>query len=62
MSNNNHSQDIDQIRTDIDRVDSEILRLLAERRAHSLRMATEKDRFDWPSRDQSREEDLIADA
>ncbi len=61
MSDNNHSQDINQIRTDIDNVDSEILRLLAERRTHSLRMAREKDRFDQPSRDQTREEDLIAD-
>ena len=61
MSDNSHSQDINQIRTDIDNVDSEILRLLAERRAHSLRIAREKDRFDRPSRDQIREEDLIAD-
>ena len=61
MSDDSKSQDIKQIRTDIDDVDSEILRLLAERRAHSLRMAREKDRFDRPSRDQLREEDLIAD-
>jgi len=61
MSENNNTQDINQIRTDIDNVDSEILRLLAERRAHSLRMAREKDRFDRPSRDQTREEDLIAE-
>ncbi len=61
MNNKNDSQDINQIRDDIDDVDSEILRLLAERRAHSLRIAREKDRFDQPSRDQLREEDLIAD-
>ena len=59
MNNKNDSQDINQIRDDIDDVDSEILRLLAERRAHSLRIAREKDRFDQPSRDQLREEDLI---
>ena len=61
MNNKNDSQDINQIRDDIDDVDSEILRLLAERKAHSLRIAREKDRFDQPSRDQLREEDLIAD-
>ena len=52
--------DISDIRRDIDDVDAEILRLLAERRAHSLRIAREKGRADQPSRDQLREEDLIA--
>ena len=61
MTDNNDTPDIDQIRTDIDDVDAEILRLLAERRAHSLRIAREKGRADRPSRDQIREEDLIAD-
>ena len=56
-----NSRDIDQIRDDIDSVDAEILRLLAERRAHSLRMAKEKGLRDRPSLDQSREEDLISD-
>lgn len=54
-------EDIDRIRRDIDSVDSEILRLLAERRAHSLRIAKEKGIQDRPSRDQSREEDLISE-
>ncbi len=58
---NNEHPDIDQIRADLDRVDTEILRLLAERKAHSMRMAREKARSDRPSRDQIREEDLIAD-
>ena len=53
--------DINQIRDDIDHVDAEILRLLAERRAHSLRMAKEKGLTERPSRDQIREENLIAD-
>ncbi len=53
--------DITDIRRDIDDVDAEILRLLAERRSHSLRIAREKGRADQPSRDQLREEDLIAD-
>ncbi len=53
--------DIDQIRTDIDNVDEEIMNLLAERKGLSLRIAREKGRDDRPSRDQSREEDLIAE-
>lgn len=53
--------DIKQIRTDIDKVDAEIMRLLAERKTHSLRIAREKGRVDQPSRDQIREEDLIAE-
>ena len=53
--------DIEQIRDDIDRIDSDILKLLAERKAHSLRIAKEKGIQDRPSRDQIREEDLIAD-
>lgn len=63
MTNSNNSQpkSIEQIRDDIDNVDSAILRLLAERQAHSRRMAREKGRSDVPSRDQNREEDLIAD-
>ncbi len=61
MSDSNHTLDISQIRSDIDRVDSEILRLLAERRAHSLRIAREKGRADSPSRDQIGEEHLIAE-
>ena len=55
------NSDIDQIRADIDSVDSEILRLLAERRAQSMKMAREKAVFDRPSRDRTREGDLIAD-
>ncbi len=54
-------ESIEQIRHDIDAVDTEILRLLAERKAHSLRMAREKALSETPSRDQGREEDLIAD-
>ena len=52
---------IEQIRADIDSVDSEILRLLAERRVQSMKMAREKAVFDRPSRDWSREGDLIAE-
>lgn len=54
-------RDITTIRSDIDRVDAEIMRLLAERKTYSLRIATEKGRIDRPSRDLTREEDLIAD-
>ena len=61
MSEKQDTPDISQIRHDIDHVDSEILRLLAERRDHSLRMAKEKGLTERPSRDQIREEDLIAD-
>jgi chorismate mutase/prephenate dehydratase len=63
MSTNNeqHEDDIVQIRDDIDRVDAEILKLLAERKAFSLRMAREKGLHARPSRDMSREEDLISD-
>ncbi len=63
MSNDNHLEedDISQIRDDIDRVDAEILKLLAERKAFSLRMAREKGLHARPSRDMSREEDLISD-
>ena len=53
--------DIDQIRNDIDNVDNEIMSLLAQRKGLSLRIAREKSREDRPSRDQNREEDLIAD-
>jgi chorismate mutase/prephenate dehydratase len=53
--------DIELIRDDIDRIDSDILKLLAERKAHSLRIAREKGIRDRPSRDQQREEGLIAD-
>ncbi|MGH8914889.1 MAG: prephenate dehydratase domain-containing protein, partial [Acidimicrobiia bacterium] len=53
--------DIEQIRDDIDRIDADILKLLAERKAHSLRIAKEKGIHDRPSRDQLREEDLISD-
>ncbi|MCZ6739060.1 MAG: bifunctional 3-deoxy-7-phosphoheptulonate synthase/chorismate mutase [Actinobacteria bacterium] len=52
--------DIDQIRTDIDHVDDEIVNLLAERKGLSLRIAHEKGRADQPSRDENREEELIA--
>ena len=61
MSDPNQEEQISDIRADIDRVDDEIMRLLAERKAHSLRMAREKSRIDRPSRDQTREEDLIAE-
>lgn len=61
MSPSNDKPNVDKIRSDIDQVDSEILRLLAERKSHALRMARVKGDFDQPSRDQSREEDLIAD-
>lgn len=53
--------DIEHIRDDIDRIDADILKLLAERKAHSLRIAKEKGIHDRPSRDQSREEGLISD-
>jgi len=55
------AQDIKDIRSSIDEVDAEIMRLLAERKAYSLRIAKEKGRMDRPSRDQTREEDLIAE-
>lgn len=61
MSPSKEKPNVDKIRSDIDQVDSEILRLLAERKSHALRMARIKGDFDQPSRDQSREEDLIAD-
>ncbi len=63
MNDNNEPNpgDIEQIRDDIDRIDADILKLLAERKAHSLRIAKEKGIYDRPSRDQWREEDLIAD-
>lgn len=61
MSTDSLSADIDHIRNEIDDLDAEILKLLAERRSHSLRMAKEKGRADQPSRDQNREEDLIAE-
>ncbi len=63
MNDKNESNpgDITQIRDDIDRIDADILKLLAERKAHSLRIAKEKGIHDRPSRDQLREEDLIAD-
>jgi chorismate mutase/prephenate dehydratase len=53
--------DIAQIRDDIDRIDADILKLLAERKAHSLRIAKQKGLHHRPSRDQLREEDLISD-
>jgi chorismate mutase/prephenate dehydratase len=59
--NTPNSSDIEQIRDDIDRIDADILKLLAERKAHSLRIAKEKGIHDRPSRDQLREEDLISD-
>ncbi len=59
--NDSNPGDITQIRDDIDRIDADILKLLAERKAHSLRIAKEKGIHDRPSRDQLREEDLIAD-
>ena len=58
---NPEPEDIDEIRRNIDAVDAEILKLLAERRAHSTHMAKEKGLHDRPSRDQAREEDLISD-
>lgn len=61
QQNDPKTGDIEQIRDDIDRIDSDILKLLAERKAHSLRIAKEKGIHDRPSRDQMREEDLIAD-
>ncbi len=59
--NEQNEDDITQIRDDIDRVDAEILKLLAERKAFSLQMAREKGLHARPSRDMSREEDLISD-
>jgi chorismate mutase/prephenate dehydratase len=53
--------DIEHIRDDIDRIDADLLKLLAERKAHSLRIAKEKGIHDRPSRDQTREEGLISD-
>jgi chorismate mutase/prephenate dehydratase len=53
--------DLDRIRKDIDRVDREILELLAERRALSVDVAQEKHRRQQPFWDRSREEELIAD-
>ncbi|MEA1903803.1 MAG: bifunctional 3-deoxy-7-phosphoheptulonate synthase/chorismate mutase [Actinomycetota bacterium] len=61
MTDSQDPPDINQIRSSIDEVDAEIMRLLAERKAHSLRIAREKGRVDRPSRDQTREEDLIAE-
>ena len=55
------TSNIGEIRSEIDHLDEEILRLLARRKAQSLRIAKEKARSESPSRDQVREEDLIAD-
>ena len=60
MNDPQNPLDIDQIRTDIDHVDDEIVNLLAERKGLSLRIAHEKGRADQPSRDENREEELIA--
>ena len=60
MNEQQNPLDIDQIRTDIDHVDDEIVNLLAERKGLSLRIAHEKGRADQPSRDENREEELIA--
>ncbi len=60
MTNSQNQPDINRLRNDIDHVDSEIVKLLAERKGLSLRIAHEKGRVDRPSRDQNREEDLIA--
>ena len=60
MNDSQNPPDLDQIRSDIDHVDSEIVSLLAERKGLSLRIAREKGRVDQPSRDQNREEELIA--
>jgi chorismate mutase/prephenate dehydratase len=53
--------DLSSIRTGIDEIDTEILELLARRRAHSLRAARLKGEDDAPSRDPLREENVIAD-
>jgi len=60
MTDSQNPPDINRLRNDIDHVDSEIVKLLAERKGLSLRIAHEKGRVDRPSRDQNREEDLIA--
>jgi chorismate mutase / prephenate dehydratase len=59
--NPNPRDDIESIRSGIDGVDSQILELLAQRRAFSLRAARLKGVDDQPSRDRLREEDLIAE-
>ena len=55
------TDDIENIRDGIDAIDDEILRLLAERRAFSVRAARLKDVTGAAPRDQLREEDLIAE-
>ena len=53
--------DLESIRQGIDKVDTAILELLAQRRSFSLRAARLKGAADAPSRDLLREGDLIAD-
>lgn len=60
MSDQPEPNEIKNIRDDIDRVDAEIMRLLAERRSHSRRIAHTKGAH-HPTRDRGREEDLIAE-
>jgi len=55
------TDDISTIRDGIDEIDAEILELLARRRSFSLRAARLKDADDAPSRDELREEDVIAE-
>ena len=47
--NQDKPSDINHIRREIDDLDNEILKLLAERRAYSLRIAKEKGLEDKPS-------------
>ncbi len=51
---------IESIRDGIDQIDSQILKLLAQRRGFSVRAARLKGDLEAPSRDLLREEDLIA--
>lgn len=50
---------LDEIRTNVSRIDNEILKLLAERRQLSLEVAKSKIQTAKPVRDQTREQELL---
>jgi chorismate mutase/prephenate dehydratase len=56
-----NSESIVEVRENINRVDEELLRLLAERRGYSRQMAEAKQQERFPIRDREREEALLVD-
>jgi chorismate mutase/prephenate dehydrogenase len=60
MSTSQHRERLDQLRQQIDHTDSELLRLLAERRSLTLRVAEVKHETGLPTQHPAREEDLIS--